>query len=165
MIPKIELSTTQQNVADQIIEWLKTSKQDFVVGGYAGTGKTTIGRFLQNEIGGASFAAYTGKAVNVLRGKGCYDVSTIHSAIYKPIKKDKSPLLELERLLKEAKESNASMSIADLEYKIEVMKEDLAKPHFVPRDTEVMPFKIIDEYSMLDHKIVTDLRNVYEKIL
>lgn len=165
MIERINLSPAQQEVADKVIEWLGTDKQDLVIGGYAGTGKTTIGRWLQDEIGGASFCAYTGKAVNVLRRKGCLEVSTIHQAIYKMASKDRTPLKELEQQLEDAKSSNAMQSVTILEKKIEDLKEELAKPNWVPKNDGVKKFKIIDEFSMLDFKIVDDLRRQYKKIL
>jgi exodeoxyribonuclease-5 len=59
------------------------------LGGYAGTGKSTILKVLLEafERKGLSFAAaaYTGKACNVLRKKGI-PARTIHSTIYTPVK-------------------------------------------------------------------------------
>ena len=52
--------------------------------GYAGTGKTTLARyFAENVDGEVQFAAFTGKAAQVLRTKGCDNASTIHSLIYR----------------------------------------------------------------------------------
>jgi len=52
--------------------------------GGAGTGKTTLARHLAEEVEGkVLFAAFTGKAALVMRSKGCYGASTIHSLIYK----------------------------------------------------------------------------------
>jgi exodeoxyribonuclease-5 len=53
------------------------------LGGYAGTGKTTLIRYLTKFFPSFAVAAYTGKAANVLRKKGIH-ASTIHSRIYKP---------------------------------------------------------------------------------
>lgn len=55
----------------------------YVLAGYAGAGKTTLAKSLSKKIGGIMFLAYTGKAANVLREKGCENVRTIHSAIYR----------------------------------------------------------------------------------
>lgn len=54
------------------------------LGGYAGTGKTTIIKYLTQFFPKFAVVAYTGKAGNVLRKKGIYHASTIHSRIYKP---------------------------------------------------------------------------------
>ena len=66
--------------------WLKSPKpQVFRLFGYAGTGKTTLARHLAEGIDGiTAFAAFTGKAAHVMRGKGCTGASTIHSLIYRP---------------------------------------------------------------------------------
>ncbi|MDC7789331.1 ATP-dependent RecD-like DNA helicase [Rhodoplanes sp. TEM] len=54
--------------------------------GYAGTGKTTLARHLAEGVDGeVKFAAFTGKAAQVMRSKGCHGASTIHSLIYRPI--------------------------------------------------------------------------------
>jgi exodeoxyribonuclease V len=56
--------------------------------GPAGTGKTTMAREIPAALGldpsRVAYGAYTGKAVHVLRGKGCEPASTIHSAVYFP---------------------------------------------------------------------------------
>lgn len=56
--------------------------------GPAGTGKTTMARAIPEALGldpsRVAYGAYTGKAVHVLRGKGCEPASTIHSAVYFP---------------------------------------------------------------------------------
>lgn len=57
------------------------------LGGYAGTGKTTLIKYLTQFFPNFGVCAYTGKAANVLRRKGI-DASTIHSRIYKPYFED-----------------------------------------------------------------------------
>jgi exodeoxyribonuclease-5 len=91
---QITLSDDQQVALDQIVKMAK--QRPFVtLGGYAGTGKSTIIPFIADAIKGVektAFAAYTGKASNVLKQKlqaaGCQhalSVGTIHSLMYKPI--------------------------------------------------------------------------------
>ena len=53
------------------------------LGGYAGTGKTTLIKYLVHFFPNFGVCAYTGKAANVLRKKGIAGASTIHSRIYK----------------------------------------------------------------------------------
>jgi exodeoxyribonuclease-5 len=80
----------QQGQAIQAVrKWLDDPKapQVFRLFGFAGTGKTTIARELANEVkGSVHFACFTGKAALVLRKKGCFGASTIHSLIYEPIR-------------------------------------------------------------------------------
>jgi exodeoxyribonuclease-5 len=53
------------------------------LGGYAGTGKSTVIRALWDELPSYAVAAYTGKAASVLRRKGL-KASTLHSLLYRP---------------------------------------------------------------------------------
>ena len=68
-----------------VSRWLKAGEsQVFRLFGYAGTGKTTLARHLAENVGGeVAFAAFTGKAAHVMRGKGCRGAGTIHSLIYR----------------------------------------------------------------------------------
>ncbi|MEY8688412.1 MAG: ATP-dependent RecD-like DNA helicase [Leptothrix sp. (in: b-proteobacteria)] len=78
--------TAQQSAAIQkVVHWARDRKAPQVMRlfGYAGTGKTTLAKEVAREVPGTLFAAYTGKAALVLRGKGCTGASTIHSLIYK----------------------------------------------------------------------------------
>ena len=44
----------------------------FTCFGYAGTGKTTLANYFREQVeGSVLFAAYTGKAAQVMRSKGC----------------------------------------------------------------------------------------------
>src|SRR5271166_2944821 len=73
-----------------VAKWLKSKpghgdRQVFRLFGYAGTGKTTLARHVAEGVNGkVLFAAFTGKAALVMRGKGCGGASTIHSLIYRP---------------------------------------------------------------------------------
>jgi len=83
--------TPHQDQALRVVaEWLKAkpgsngTPQVFRLFGYAGTGKTTLARHIADEADGdVKFAAFTGKAASVMRGKGCHGASTIHSLIYR----------------------------------------------------------------------------------
>ena len=84
--------TPHQDAAlNAVTRWLKngpghrSTPQVFRLFGYAGTGKTTLARHIAEHVDGkVLFAAFTGKAAQVMRGKGCTGASTIHSLIYKP---------------------------------------------------------------------------------
>ena len=73
-----------------VADWLKAkpgangTPQVFRLFGYAGTGKTTLAKHIADEADGeVKFAAFTGKAASVMRGKGCRGASTIHGLIYR----------------------------------------------------------------------------------
>jgi exodeoxyribonuclease-5 len=62
--------------------WLREGgNQVFRLFGYAGTGKTTLAKYIAEDR--VLFAAFTGKAAHVMRSKGCDGASTLHSLIYK----------------------------------------------------------------------------------
>jgi exodeoxyribonuclease V len=73
-------------------DWFKATRGKasiFRLFGYAGTGKTTLAKHIAEGVDGkVLFAAFTGKAACVMRSKGCYSASTIHSLIYKARESD-----------------------------------------------------------------------------
>jgi ATP-dependent exoDNAse (exonuclease V) alpha subunit len=78
----------QDQALNAVATWLKDepsgSRAIFRLFGYAGTGKTTLARHLAENVDGkVLFAAFTGKAAQVMRNKGCHGASTIHSLIYR----------------------------------------------------------------------------------
>jgi len=101
----VQLSEEQSAVLEEIMFWKKLSNptenqgtQVLTVGGYAGTGKTTLIAELRKILGYGSrvaFAAFTGKASATLKSKlenqnaifaNDY-VGTIHGLIYRPLYK------------------------------------------------------------------------------
>ncbi len=83
----LSFSKDQQAALDAILEWRagnpSGNSQYTALGGYAGTGKTTLIAFLAEHWPNVAVAALCGKAAHVLRFKGV-DASTIHSLIYLP---------------------------------------------------------------------------------
>jgi len=95
----IELSENQKSVLKSVLEWYKKSEKPYItLGGYAGTGKTTLMGYLSNILRDnekklkIAFCSYTGKASRVLQRKlkdtdsiYKYDYTgTIHRLIYRP---------------------------------------------------------------------------------
>ena len=82
----MEFSPQQDEALKAVARWLKAGRpQIFRLFGYAGTGKTTLARhFAEHVDGQVQFAAFTGKAAQVLRSKGATNARTIHSLIYRP---------------------------------------------------------------------------------
>lgn len=82
----IDVSGEQNEALKAARGWLtKPQQQVFRLFGYAGTGKTTLARFFAGQVDGSvQFAAFTGKAAQVLRTKGALNARTIHSLIYRP---------------------------------------------------------------------------------
>ncbi len=82
----MDFSPQQDHALVEVNRWLKAGdRQVFRLFGYAGTGKTTLARHLAEGVDGdVLFAAFTGKAAQVLRSRGAPKASTIHSLIYRP---------------------------------------------------------------------------------
>ncbi|KXK08914.1 MAG: ATP-dependent RecD-like DNA helicase [Microgenomates bacterium OLB22] len=108
----ITLSPDQQLVLDTILTWYKKRPESdetpfITLGGYAGTGKTTLMAIIRQELAKLTpelkvgFASYTGKAARVLRTKLTENnvmlpqdtVGTIHSLIYSPIVNEKEEIV------------------------------------------------------------------------
>jgi len=82
----MKFSPQQDEALKAVARWLKEGREPvFRLFGYAGTGKTTLARhFAENVDGEVLFAAFTGKAAQVLRSRGATKARTIHSLIYRP---------------------------------------------------------------------------------
>lgn len=83
----IILSKKQTEAKDKTKKWVNdpNSKQVFVIAGYAGTGKSTIVRYILDELemeNKTKYATFTGKASLVLTRKGC-NSETLHSLLYR----------------------------------------------------------------------------------
>ncbi len=135
----LKLSEDQQKILEVLMRWyINASKKIpyLTLGGYAGTGKTTLISYFKKELKrevktiSIAFCSYTGKASRVLESKlqeqkalGPKDFTgTIHSLIYSPLTNSKEEIIGWD--IK-----------TDLEY-------DLI---------------VVDESSMLDQKIWNDL--------
>jgi exodeoxyribonuclease-5 len=85
-----QFTPDQDAALEAVARWLKDEPGSngtppvFRLFGYAGTGKTTLAKHIAEHVDGeVKFAAFTGKAASVMRGKGCHGASTIHSLIYR----------------------------------------------------------------------------------
>lgn len=91
--PAVTLTPEQQNAVDHIIEWAKGEPfgEHMTLGGLAGTGKTTLVRFIYDALAECGMAPIvgtpTGKAAHVLRQKGIF-AQTLHSMIYDCVGQD-----------------------------------------------------------------------------
>ena len=94
----ITLTPDQLSARDKILKWYDQNKNEYSVltlGGYAGTGKTTLLSSIREALGddiAVGFISFTGKAVSVMRRKlkngfllNDDTISTIHSFMYRPI--------------------------------------------------------------------------------
>lgn len=82
----MELTLKQQQGLDIAIQRHRAGEKYTTIAGYAGTGKSTLVRFiieaLDVEEDKVCYAAFTGKAAEVLRKKGNKNVCTLHRLLY-----------------------------------------------------------------------------------
>ena len=80
----MQITLQQDQALKAVSAWYKDphGAPFFYLGGYAGTGKTTLAKHFAASVNVVSFCAFTGKAALVMRQKGCVGASTIHSLIY-----------------------------------------------------------------------------------
>jgi len=142
----LSLSIDQKNALASLFDWFRSkNKPQFItLGGYAGTGKTTLISHFRNKLHKnnsktkVAFISFTGKAARVLESKlsehkAIYKddyCGTIHSLIYSPIINDKEEITSWELRSQ--------------------MKYNLI---------------IVDEASMVDEKIWQDLLSFHIPIL
>lgn len=157
-------SADQERALSAIGAWLRApTRPTFSLGGYAGTGKTTLARHIADTHGGVvKFAALTGKAASVLRAKGCRDATTIHSLIYVPAGEvGADEIIAIEDKI----QAEALLDDPD-EEKLARWREELATKNstamFEKRhscEIEEADLVIIDESSMVDTTIGHDLES------
>jgi exodeoxyribonuclease-5 len=109
----LELSDKQQSAVKDILGWYKGGNNQYItLGGYAGTGKTTLMGYLSKVLREKdkkqkiAFCSFTGKASRVLQRKlrdtnsiYKYDYTgTIHRLIYRPVTDDKGEVINWERM-------------------------------------------------------------------
>ena len=87
----MELTPKQQEGLDIAIARHRAGEKYTCISGYAGTGKSTLVRFiieaLDVEEDKVCYCAFTGKAAEVLRKKGNKNVCTLHRLLYDHIPK------------------------------------------------------------------------------
>lgn len=132
----MEFSPQQAQALDAVGVWLKRKDSKiFRLFGYAGTGKTTLARhFAEGVKGNVLFAAFTGKAAQVLRAKGAHNARTLHSLIYRPRGADETK--------DELTGKTSLVPTFSLNRESPVAQADLI---------------IVDECSMVDEKLGSDL--------
>ena len=156
----MKLSREQDKALDLIQQWLRQRDvQSFSLGGYAGTGKTTLMQHFINGLDNPPLClAPTGKAASVLQSKlANAKVSTVHSALYKPVPPSMNDLDVLQAELLKHPDSK------ELQEAVEAEKRRLANKDIgfaLNKDQcKIMPGQlvIIDEASMVTRRMLNDL--------
>lgn len=167
----MQWSASQDKAIMAVKNWLQSPSEFFYLGGFAGTGKSSIARELANTVSTVSYAAFTGKAASVMAKKGCEGATTIHRLIYCPSPKSESRLKELHENLDSTKrtllergltpeqvENHADVNALVIEINAE--QKSLKRPRWkLNPDSEVRKSDliVIDECSMVNPLMGEDL--------
>src|ERR1700741_138997 len=108
----------QDTAIKAVADWLAARPGEsgtpavFRLFGYAGTGKTTLAKHIAEGVDGrVLFAAFPGKAAQVMRSKAGQGATPIHSLIYRPIESgEQTPSFEL---FDDAPASKAKLIVID----------------------------------------------------
>lgn len=154
----MELTPSQDYALNRILSF--SFDRPFFLGGFAGTGKTTILKALEREWPGKiRFLAPTGKACQVLKTKlsGSAEVQTIHSFLYTPIEVSEE---QLRKWKDEADRGNESAKRKIINY------ENGFKVEFIDSfpllDNELV---VVDEASMIGKREFNNLSTVCPRIV
>ena len=166
----ITLSPEQSKVFDRVMDWHRGPDRTFVLAGYAGSGKTTLARLIAEAISadGTLFCAFTGKAANVLRDKGCATAGTLHSYLYSLTDHDREVMKQLEADIEAARAEQNFLRMDHLLTLLEEKRLAYRKPKFELNPESPLkyaPLVIVDEYSMLNRKLIDDLEQLATKVL
>ena len=87
----MELTNAQQKGLEIAVNRYRNNEKYVVISGYAGTGKSTLVKFIIDALDvdqdKVAYAAFTGKAAEVLRKKGNCNAITLHKLLYDHIPK------------------------------------------------------------------------------
>ena len=173
-----ELAKDQTKAYDAIMHWLNPEhdgEQFFILGGYAGTGKTFLMQHLVNNYEGIVICATpTGKAADVLKSKmpKSVKVCTIHHLLYSPV--DSSLSAKIARLRYSIETADASDDIGKLQRILKRLEKKMEAEgdeddvEFTKSPDEVLashPLIIVDESSMVTMDMFNDFMETGCKLL
>lgn len=163
------LATDQTKAYDAIMRWSQDGLSPFfVLGGYAGTGKTFLMQHLINNYDGHLVCcAPTGKAVDVLKSKLPVGtkIGTVHHLLYSPIETSTTDkILTLRHIIEDMKSSGVEPTdrlvkqLAKLEKRLEDDgdEEDVDFIHAPHQALDSQPLIICDESSMVTMAMFND---------
>lgn len=126
----MELTPKQQEGLKIALERHKANEKYTVISGYAGTGKSTLVKFIIDALDvdkdKVAYATYTGKAAEVLRKKGNPNAMTLHKLLYDSIPRQGGGFIRIPKKM--------------LEYKIIVVDE-----------VSMVPKSMVD--MLLNHRV------------
>jgi exodeoxyribonuclease-5 len=160
----MEFTRQQEEALNAVQDWMHAGETSwFYLGGYAGTGKTTLAQYLADKVGNPVYGAYTGKAAQVMRSKGCLGATTIHRLIYRVEDLHVQLLFKQDSLMR-AESQGRHHLVHVLMEEIATIKEEMKKkgnkPSFSLLEKSALAsadMLILDECSMISEEMATDI--------
>lgn len=151
----MELTRRQQEGLKIAVERHKNGEKYTVISGYAGTGKSTLVRFIISALdvdeNRVCYTAFTGKAAEVLRKKGNRNVCTLHRLLYESIPREaggffrkKKPSIEYDIVVVD----ECSMAPKEL---IDILMEHKVYIIFLGDPFQLPPINKNDDNHLLDN--------------
>lgn len=157
----MKLTNEQDRALQAVSAWVRgRTKPFFYLAGAAGTGKSTLARLFAESAGNVKYAAYTGKAAQVMRAKGCDGASTLHSLIYITQRQSNAELTAAVAARAQLPDDAPEDEIKALDAKIAKLKARAKQPRFAinpDSDLKHCDLLIVDECSMVDQRMGSDL--------
>lgn len=173
----LDWSPQQDKALREIRDWLRepatVHNQVRKLFGYAGTGKSTLAKEINDLVGGSALScAYTGKAASVMARKGLPGATTIHRLIYTPVGDGKQRIRELEAelsLLERVEEKSLGLAkrLQAVRRSLQEARANSGPQFILKEESEVSgaPLVICDEVSMVNERIAEDLLSFGVRLL
>ncbi len=174
-VDRIALSGQQSAAVKTIVDWYRNrahQQQVARIWGYAGTGKSTITRYIVEELGldaeaggQVLYAGFTGKAALFMTRKGT-PASTIHSLIYRVSEATPAEIERIKEEIADLKAKLPTMGAAERLFgdsqlrSLELRLADIHKPRFVLNEQSALrdaKLLVLDEVSMVGDAMARDL--------
>lgn len=146
----MELDLDQKLAVMELVRVQRRKKDEVVVAGPAGTGKSSVISSFVDGAHAVKVAAPTHKACDVLRKKGVGDVGTIHSLMYEV----RDEIEEVPILDKKGKPVLDPITKDPLKDKVVVGQK------WIPREERIADLVIFEEASMIGGRMVDDIRRL-----
>ena len=142
-------------------DWLRTGgRKWFYLGGFAGTGKTTLATHLAGGMERPVFCAFTGKAAQVLNSKGCTGATTVHKLIYGRGVPTSDEIKEIEQAIRRAVLEDRWDDLKELDKQLESAQDKSTDLEFEKRASKEIletDLVVLDECSMISDKVALAL--------
>ena len=166
----MKFSRQQEEALSEIKVWFKNrDKAPFILNGYAGTGKSTIAKYISEILGihmeNVIYVSYTGKAALNLRNKGCDGATTVHKLLYTPVENNKKVMDDLSEAIKSLDEGDCYKYEANHLRRLHAIEKEIVDKLTFSKQPDWervarSDIIVVDESSMINMEIARDLHDL-----